>query len=144
MGGYPSDAVPSPDSTRPLRGAVLGLGMIGRHHARLLQASPRVDFAGAVDPGGDRFGAVHDGGLVFATLDELLARGSIDFAVVAVPTEEHLEAVRALTAHGVSVLVEKPLAATEQEARELIALVEAAGVHGAVGHVERCNPALIG
>jgi UDP-N-acetylglucosamine 3-dehydrogenase len=48
-GGYPSDAVPSPDSTRPLRGAVLGLGMIGRHHARLLQASPRVAFAGAVE-----------------------------------------------------------------------------------------------
>ena len=46
--------------TRALRGAVLGLGMIGRHHARLLQASPDVDFAGAVDPGGDRFGAVHD------------------------------------------------------------------------------------
>src|SRR5947208_2448473 len=58
MAGYPSDAVSSPDSTRPLRGAVLGLGMIGRHHARLLQASPRVAFAGAVDPGGDRFASV--------------------------------------------------------------------------------------
>ena len=52
MAGYPSGAVPSPDSTRPLRGAVLGLGIIGHHQARLLQASPRVAFAGAVDPGG--------------------------------------------------------------------------------------------
>ena len=43
-----------------LRGAVLGLGMMGRHHARLLQATPGVRFAGAVDPGGDRYGAVAD------------------------------------------------------------------------------------
>src|SRR5919197_2620363 len=68
MGGYPSDAVPSSDPTTPLRGAVLGLGMIGRHHARLLQSIPRVSFAGAVDPAGDRFGIVHDGALVFPDL----------------------------------------------------------------------------
>ena len=43
MAGYPSGAVSSPDSTRPLRGAVLGLGMIGRHHARLLQTTHGVD-----------------------------------------------------------------------------------------------------
>ena len=126
-----------------LRGAVLGLGMIGRHHARLLQASSRVDFAGAADPGGDRFGAVGDPRLVFASLDALLAAGPVDFAIVAVPTEEHLPAVRKLAAAGIHVLVEKPLAATGAEGRELIALVQAAGVHGAVGHVERFNPALL-
>ena len=126
-----------------LRGAVLGLGMIGRHHARLLQASPRVDFAGAADPGGDRFGAVGDPRLVYASLDALLAAGPVDFAIVAVPTEEHLPAVRKLAAAGIHVLVEKPLAATGAEGRELIALVQAAGVHGAVGHVERFNPALL-
>ncbi len=126
-----------------LRGAVLGLGMIGRHHARLLQASPRVDFAGAADPGGDRFGAVGDPRLVFASLGALLAAGPVDFAIVAVPTEEHLPAVRELAAAGIHVLVEKPLAATGAEGRELIALVQAAGVHGAVGHVERFNPALL-
>ena len=119
-GGYPSDAVPSPDSTRPLRGAVLGLGMIGRHHARLLQASPRVAFAGAVDPGGDRFAAVHDPRLVFGDLDALLRAGPPDFAIVAVPTEEHVAAVSRLAAEGVHVLVEKPLAATSAEGRVLI------------------------
>ncbi len=126
-----------------LRGAVLGLGMIGRHHARLLQASPRVAFAGAVDPGGDRFGMVQDPALLFATVADLLAAGPPDFAIVAVPTEEHLPAARELAAAGVAVLVEKPLAATATEARELIAAVEAAGVRAAVGHVERCNPALL-
>ncbi len=126
-----------------LRGAVLGLGMIGRHHARLLQASPRVDFAGGVDPGGDRFGMVPDPALLHATVEELLAAGPVDFAIVATPTEEHLRAARELAAGGVSVLVEKPLAATAGEARELIAAVEAAGIRAAVGHVERCNPALL-
>jgi UDP-N-acetylglucosamine 3-dehydrogenase len=135
--------VPSQDSTRPLRGAVLGLGMIGRHHARLLQASPRVAFAGAVDPAGDRFAAVRDPALLFADLEALLNAGKPDFAVVAVPTEEHVAAVSRLAAEGVHVLVEKPLAATAAEARAVIDACEAAGIHAAVGHVERFNPALL-
>src|SRR3954453_2875176 len=114
--------------------------MIGRHHARLLQAAPDVDFAGAVDPDGDRYRAVHDPGKVFASIDEL---GELDFAIVAVPTELHVEAVRALAARGAHLLVEKPLAATTAEAREIIDLVAAAGVRAAVGHVERFNPALL-
>ena len=127
-----------------LRGAVLGLGMIGRHHARILQTDPRVTFAGAVDPGGDRFRAVRDPEQAFADLDDLLAVAGVpDFAVVSVPTEEHVACVERLATEGVSVLVEKPLAATEEEAREVIAVVDRAGVRGAVGHVERYNPALL-
>lgn len=124
------------------RGAVIGLGMMGRHHARILQSNPAMRFAGAVDPGGDRFGAVADGAHVHATIDELLADGVPDFAVVAVPTEEHLASVRALAAAGVDVLIEKPLAATVEEARAIIDVCAEHGVVGAVGHVERCNPAL--
>jgi predicted dehydrogenase len=122
---------------------VLGLGMIGRHHARLLAAMPGIELCGAVDPAGDVHGAVQDPALVHTTLDELLERGVPDFAIVAVPTDEHLAAVRALVARGVHVLVEKPLAATSADAREIAALCAAAGVHGAVGHVERFNPALL-
>ncbi|WP_354699616.1 Inositol 2-dehydrogenase/D-chiro-inositol 3-dehydrogenase [Paraconexibacter sp. AEG42_29] len=133
----------SQDTTSALHGAVLGLGMIGRHHARLLQAGPRVRFAGAVDPGGDRHGVLRDPATLHASIPALLAAGPVDFAIVAVPTEEHLPAVRELAAAGVHVLVEKPLAATEEDALALIAAVEDAGLHGAVGHVERCNPALL-
>ena len=124
-GGYPSGAVPSPDSTRPLRGAVLGLGMIGRHHARLLQASPRVAFAGAVDPGGDRFGAVHDPGLVFGDRSTpCCGRRARTSRSSPCPTEEHVAAVSQLAAAGVHVLVEKPLAATaDRGAGELIDVV---------------------
>lgn len=126
-----------------LRGAVIGLGMIGRHHARLLQGSARVAFAGAVDPGGDRFAALREPATPHASIAGLLATGPLDFAVVAVPTEEHLAAVGELVAAGVSVLVEKPLAASATEARALIARCEQAGVRAAVGHVERFNPALL-
>jgi UDP-N-acetylglucosamine 3-dehydrogenase len=135
--------VASQDTTLVLRGAVLGLGMIGRHHARLLQSNPRVAFAGAVDPGGDRHGVVRDPARLHNSIAALLAAGPVDFAIVAVPTEEHLSAVRELAAAGIHVLVEKPLAATEEEALALIAAVEGAGLYGAVGHVERCNPALL-
>ena len=84
--------------------------MMGRHHARLLQTTPRIAFAGAVDPLGDRHGAVRDAGSVHATIEQLVDRGRPDFAVVAVPTDEHLATVRALADAGVHVLVEKPLA----------------------------------
>jgi UDP-N-acetylglucosamine 3-dehydrogenase len=136
--------VASPDSTTPLRGAVLGLGMIGRHHARLLQSSPRVSFAGAVDPGGDRFGAVHDPSALYPDLGALLSAGPApDFAIVAIPTEDHVETTRALARAGVHVLVEKPLGASVAEAQAIIDACQAAGVHAAVGHVERFNPALL-
>ena len=117
--------------------------MMGRHHARILQSSPRVEFAGAIDPGGDRWGVVRDPSLVFATIEEALAAGPIDLAIVAVPTEDHLPLARDLAGRGIHLLIEKPLAATVAEAREIMAACEAGGVRGAVGHVERFNPALI-
>jgi predicted dehydrogenase len=123
-------------------GAVIGLGMIGRHHARLLQTSERVQFAGAVDPGGDRFRAVHQPELVFDSVAALLAHGPLEFAIVAVPTELHLPVARELAAAGVSLLIEKPLAATTETATEIVELCHRSGVRAAVGHVERFNPAL--
>jgi UDP-N-acetylglucosamine 3-dehydrogenase len=128
----------------PPRGAVIGLGMMGRHHARILQSNPAMRFAGAVDPGGDRFGAVHDPALVVGSIAELVGvpGGAPDFAVVAVPTEEHLPIVRELAELGINVLIEKPLAATVAEAREIIQIAADNRLTAAVGHVERCNPAL--
>ena len=131
-------------STSPPSGAVIGLGMIGRHHARLLQTGGFARFAGAVDPGGDRYGAVLDPARVYASVDALLAAEQPDFAVIAVPTAEHAEVAAQLARAGVHVLVEKPLAGTVTEAATLIAAIEEAGVRGAVGHVERYNPALLG
>jgi len=130
-------------TSAPLRAAVLGLGMMGRHHARILQALPGVTFAGAVDPAGDRHGAVRDPALVFPTLERLLEAGAPDMAVVALPTEEHLPAALALADAGVHMLIEKPLAASGAEAEQIIAAVERRGLAAAVGHVERFNPSLM-
>jgi predicted dehydrogenase len=124
------------------RGAVVGLGMMGRHHARLLQTADRVEFAGAVDPDGDRFRAVHDPARVYVSITALLAAGPVDFAIVAVPTELHLRAVEELAGAGVSLLIEKPLAATAETARQIAEICAEADVVAAVGHVERFNPAL--
>lgn len=118
--------------------------MIGRHHARLLQTGGFARFAGAVDPGGDQYGAVLDPALVHPSVDALLAAGTPDFAVVAVPTAQHAAVATQLARAGVHVLVEKPLAGTVAEAEGLLAAIEEAGVRGAVGHVERYNPALLG
>src|SRR4051812_39787182 len=115
----------------PLRGAVAGLGMIGRHHARLLQMHPEIEFAGAVDPGGDRHAAVHDPAQVHADLDALLAAGPLDFAILAVPTEEHRSAAERLAGAGVHVLVEKPLAGSVEDGQAIIDACATAGVLGA-------------
>lgn len=138
-----STGVQSRGARGRLRGAVIGLGMMGRHHARLLQSSEAVDFAGAVDPGGDRYRAVHDDNLVFDSIGALLATGGLDFGVVSVPTELHVAAVAELCDAGAAVLVEKPLAATVEQAREIVRLCADANVRGVVGHVERFNPALL-
>lgn len=132
------------DAAPPLRGAVIGLGMMGRHHARILQQHAALALAGAVDPGGDIHRAIGDQDLLHRSIAELLAgRAKPDFAVIATPTDEHAGAAAELVAAGVPVLVEKPLAGSVVAAQELIDAVTAAGVPAAVGHVERFNPALI-
>ena len=125
-----------------MRGAVIGLGMIGRHHARLLQSSDRVEFVGAVDPGGDRYRSVHAPELIFESVEQLLAQGPLDLAIVAVPTEAHVAVAERLAQAGAAMLIEKPLAATSEDARRIVEICRAAGVPGCVGHVERFNPAL--
>jgi UDP-N-acetylglucosamine 3-dehydrogenase len=127
---------------RRYRGAVIGLGMMGRHHARLLQSSERVQFVGAVDPAGDRYKAVYDRALVFDSIPALLAATELDLAVIAVPAAAHLETVSALAAEQVALLIEKPLAASSEHAQEILAVCRSASLIAAVGHVERFNPAL--
>lgn len=120
--------------------AVIGLGMMGRHHVRLAHATQGVELVGVHDPMGDPHG-VAAGVRSHATIDSLLAAG-IDAAIVATPTDDHLEVGRALAAAGVHMLIEKPLATDVEAGTELLAAIDAAGVVGAVGHVERFNPAI--
>ena len=123
-----------------MRFGLIGLGQMGRHHARILTDSPQVDFVGAVDPGGDRHQAMRTG-VVFDEVDELLGSG-IEAAVVAVPTAQHHEVALKLAAAGIHTLIEKPLADNVPRASEIRSAFDENGVLGAVGHVERFNSAL--
>jgi len=123
-----------------MRFGLIGLGQMGRHHARILMESDEVVFVGAVDPSGDRHGAMR-AGTVFDEVEDLLEKG-VDAAVVAVPTAQHHEVALMLASAGVHTLVEKPLADTVTRAREIEAAFEGLDVLGAVGHVERFNSAL--
>jgi predicted dehydrogenase len=123
-----------------IRFGVVGLGQMGRHHARVMVQDGETHFTGAVDPEGDRHGVVGIGE-IFTDLDQLLSAG-IDAAVVAVPTSQHRDVALKLAAAGVHTLVEKPLADTLDAAREIRDGFEGKQTVGAVGHVERFNAAL--
>lgn len=123
-----------------LRAGLVGLGMMGRHHARVLASLPGVDFIGVSDPVGDVNG-VAQGRPVVKTVAELISLG-IDYAMVAVPTIYHLEIGEQLAAAGIHAMVEKPLSQDIVTSKELAKAFTDAGLVGAVGHIERYNPAL--
>src|SRR3954462_9879212 len=123
-----------------LRAGLIGLGMMGRHHARVLRALPGVELVAIADPGGDPHAVAGDLE-VLASAEALVAAG-IDMAVVAVPTAFHEEGALTLAAAGVHPLVEKPLAPDVLAAQRIVKAFADAGLVGAVGHIERFNPAL--
>ncbi|MEW2045980.1 Gfo/Idh/MocA family oxidoreductase [Streptomyces sp. NPDC005476] len=114
---------------------------MGRHHARVLSGLDGVDLVGVVDPMGDKFGAAQ-GAPILDTVEELIALG-VDYAVVACPTALHEPVGLALAEAGVCALVEKPVADTVDGARRLVEAFESRGLVAGVGHIERCNPALM-
>ena len=123
-----------------LRAGLVGLGMMGRHHMRLLDQIEEVDFVGVFDPalvGQDNV----NGHTLFASLDELIAQ-KIDYCVVAAPTIFHLDLGLQLASAGVHALIEKPVAPTHIEALQLVEACASAQLIGGVGHIERFNPAL--
>jgi len=123
-----------------LRAGLLGLGMMGRHHARVLRSLAGVELVAVADPGGDPHGVA--GGLPVLPDVHALIEAGIDYAMVAAPTRFHTEAGLALAEAGVHAMVEKPLAKDTEGARALADAFEAKGLVGAVGHIERYNPAL--
>ena len=126
--------------TAPLRAGIVGLGVMGRNHARILSGLDGVDLVGVVDPAGRPDRAPH-GIPLLGTLADLLALG-IDYAVVACPTVLHGEVGLALAEAGVGALIEKPLADSVAAAERLVQAFESRGLVAGVGHIERYNPAL--
>ncbi len=123
-----------------LRVGLIGLGMMGRHHARAIREVDGLELVALADAYGDPHGAAGDLPLC-ASVEELIAH-NLDLAVCAVPTGFHESVGLALAAAGVHTLVEKPIADTVEAGRRLVDAFEGAGLIGAVGHIERFNPAL--
>ena len=125
-----------------MRAAVIGVGHLGRHHARILASLPGITLAGVVDTNRDRASqvAAEHGTQAFGDVSEI--SGRVDIVVVAVPTESHAAVALPLIEAGVHALVEKPIAQTVAEADALIAAAKKARAVLAVGHSERFNPAV--
>lgn len=130
-------------SSKMLRAGVVGVGHLGRHHARHWAQIENVTLVGIVDTDTERAQeiAARHGARVFPDIVSLARE--IDIASVAAPTVHHETVTTPLLEHGVATLVEKPIAASVDEGRRMVELARRKGVPLAVGHIERCQPAVL-
>ncbi|MGH7254316.1 MAG: Gfo/Idh/MocA family protein [Nitrospirales bacterium] len=128
---------------KKLRVGVIGVGHLGQHHARLYASLPESALAGVFDVDRDRARTIAERHQtrVFEDLSSLLKE--VDAVSVATPTSTHHAVVTACLQSGVHVLVEKPIAVTSAEARELVGLADRQRVVLQVGHIERFNPGFL-
>jgi len=129
-----------------LRTAVIGVGHLGKEHARLhaaLATEGLSEFVGVCDLDAARAGSVAADRKTQATSDWRTLLGKVDAVSLAVPTESHCEIACELLEAGVHVLVEKPISRTLDEADQMIAAAKKGNAILQVGHAERFNPALV-
>jgi UDP-N-acetylglucosamine 3-dehydrogenase len=127
-----------------LRAAVIGVGAMGRHHARIYDQMLETQLVGVADANPDtaeRIAHLHHT-VAFASDHELLAEAKPDIVSVVVPTEFHHRVVLEMLEARCHVLVEKPIAATEAEAQEMIERARALDRKLMVGHIVRFDPAV--
>jgi predicted dehydrogenase len=125
-----------------LRAGVVGTGHMGQYHVLVYAELPDVDLVGVADIDVDRAKSIAAGYETRAFGDHRELIGRVDVVSVAVPTEQHVHVARDLLEAGISVLVEKPMAPTLEEARALFAVANRTGAILHVGHVERFNGAV--
>jgi len=122
---------------------VIGVGHLGRHHARLLSGFPGVELSAVIDTNRARAEEIAAASGTRAHTDYRDVIGRVDAVTLAVPTELHREVALPFLEAGAAVLVEKPMARSVAEADELIAAAARTGALLAVGHTERFNPAVL-
>ena len=129
----------------PLRLGLAGLGSMGRNHLRVISNHPETVLAAVADPTAEALAAAVDqtGAQGFDDPLEMIARADLDGVVVAAPTTNHTALALAAIERGLPVLVEKPLAATVDDAIAIVTAARKRGVAVQVGHVERYNPAVL-
>src|SRR5438128_9432159 len=142
-GGFVRMAAARGSAESLLRLGVVGVGVMGSNHARVIAELPGVEFVGVADPDRPQANFVAEtlGCAAVGDVDELLDLG-IDAATIAAPTHLHHDLAIACIRRGIHVMVEKPIASSAEEGRSIIAAARRAGVILMVGHVERFNPAV--
>lgn len=127
---------------RKIRMGVVGVGSLGQHHARIYAQLEHVELVGLYDADAARAAelAARYQTQAFASLEALAS--AVEAASVAVPTHLHHAVASTLLRQGLHLLIEKPIAATTEEAEDLVRQAQQKGVILQVGHVERFNPVL--
>ncbi|MFO0928808.1 MAG: Gfo/Idh/MocA family oxidoreductase [Gemmataceae bacterium] len=123
----------------PLRVAVVGVGHLGKEHARIVASLPDADLVAIVDPNEAQARAIAERCGSHAVTDHRAVLDQVDAAVIAAPTTYHHAVAVDFLRKGVPVLVEKPITSTITQARELVELARAREVVLQVGHIERFN-----
>jgi UDP-N-acetylglucosamine 3-dehydrogenase len=127
-----------------LRSAVIGVGAMGSNHCRVYSEMPGVELVGVCDVNNSLAKSI--GGKYkcesYTDYNKLLSTSKPDVVTVAVPTQFHCEVALACIEAGTSLLVEKPIADTVENAHRMIVAAKTAGVKLMVGHIERFNPAV--
>lgn len=128
---------------KQLKVAVIGVGHLGQHHARILHELDCTDLIGVVDIDQERGRQIAGKCQTqyYECLDQL--PDEVEAVSVATPTENHLETARQAIRRGWHLMVEKPIAMTVQQAEEIVSLAHQQGVRLQVGHIERFNSAVI-
>lgn len=131
---------------KPLRTAVIGVGHLGRQHARIhaeLEKEGQIQFVAVCDHKELTFWGIPEDKEIMVFYDWHKLIGQVDAVSLAVPTEVHSEIACGLLEAGIHVLVEKPISRTLEEADAMIAVAKKSGAVLQVGHIERFNPALV-
>ncbi|WP_197495682.1 Gfo/Idh/MocA family protein [Acidihalobacter yilgarnensis] len=126
-----------------LKTAVIGVGYLGRFHAQKYAALPEAELIAVADPNREQAARVADECGTRAVADYRDILDEVDAVSVVVPTQRHYEVARECLAHGVHVMLEKPMTTTVAEADELIALARTHGLVLQIGHLERFNAAIL-
>ncbi|MBD3316582.1 MAG: gfo/Idh/MocA family oxidoreductase [Chitinivibrionales bacterium] len=122
--------------TQRLKTVIIGLGVMGKNHFRILRDLPEIEIVGLCDPSPQ---GIEDQA-VFGSVEHLLTEKEFDLAIIAVPTPYHREIAATLMKRGATMLIEKPVASTVWQAREILETAQQGNIPVAVGHTERFNP----
>lgn len=128
-----------------MNAGVIGVGNMGKHHARNYAEIPGVNLAAVSDiepkigqPIAKRFNCRY-----YRDYRELLKKEKLDLVTIAVPTKLHKKVALDSIARGLHILIEKPIASTVRDAKEVVGRAKQKGIKFTVGHIERFNPAVL-